>query len=654
MCGIAGFVDFRPGPEAKSLSLARKMADSMAYRGPDAGGAWADAEAGFATGHRRLSIIDLTESGAQPMISQSGRFVISYNGEIYNAAQIRPELEAKGYKFRGHSDTEVIVEACAEWGVQAATKRFIGMFAFALWDRKERRLYLARDRIGIKPLYWGQFGRLTLFSSELKGLRAHPGWPVEIDQDAIAAYLRLGYIPAPKSIYRNVFKLQPGTILEVDAQLEPKIESFWTLDDVIRKGRQDPFAGNDAEAEEELNRLLSDAVKRRMIADVPLGAFLSGGIDSSTVVALMQAQSAQPVRTFSIGFKEEEYNEAPQAKAVAKYLGTDHTELYVTPEEARDAIPRLPEMYDEPFADSSQIPTYLVSSMTRKHVTVALSGDGGDEIFCGYPRYFRAAELHPRLSSVPRPLRSGLAGTLRSIPAGAWNRLQHFLPGAYRMPRFGEKLHRLADMLSQDEDKTYLTLISLWSQPELIFNNGKEPAGVIGSAAAHDFMPDYLSRMQYFDLLTYLPDDILTKVDRASMAVSLEARVPLIDHRVIAFAWRLPGHMKVRDGKSKWILRQVLRRYVPDSLIDRPKMGFGVPIDHWLRGPLRGWAEHYLSPEALAGNGFNPELIRARWAAHCEGSENWQYPLWSIISLQAWLEHNAKSAGHKNLSSVAA
>ena len=654
MCGIAGFADFKPAAEGRLLSLARNMTDTIVHRGPDAGGVWADAEAGYATGSRRLKIVDLTEAGAQPMVSQSGRFVLSYNGEVYNAADIRPELEAKGYRFRGHSDTEVILEACEEWGVQATAKRLIGMFAFALWDRKTRRLCLVRDRFGIKPLYWGQFGDLTLFSSELKGLRAHPDWPVEIDQDAIAAYLRFGYISAPKSIYRNVFKLPPGTILEIDARSDPKIEPFWTLDDVIRDGRRDSFEGSDAEAEEELNSLLGDAVKRRMIADVPLGAFLSGGIDSSTVVALMQAQRARPVRTFSIGFHEKEYNEAPYAKAVARHLGTDHTELYVTPEEALSVIPRLPEIYDEPFADSSQIPTYLVSALTREHVTVALSGDGGDEVFCGYPRYFRAAELHPRLAAVPRPLRSGLAGALRSISPGAWNRLQRVMPQAYRLSRFGEKLHKLADVLLQDEDKTYLSLLSLWQQPELIFRNGQEPAGVIGSAAAYRLMPNYLERMQYFDLLGYLPDDILTKLDRASMAVSLEARVPLIDHRVVAFAWRLPVHMKWRDGKSKWILRQVLRRYVPDSLIDRPKMGFGVPIDHWLRGPLRDWSEHHLSPEALVENGLNPELIRTRWASHLAGNENWQYPLWSIISLQAWLKHNAATLENKNQPPVAA
>jgi asparagine synthase (glutamine-hydrolysing) len=655
MCGIAGFVDFKPASDQALRARARTMADCMDYRGPDASGCWADADAGFATGHRRLSIVELSEAGAQPMVSQSGRFVISYNGEVYNANEIRPELAAKGYTFRGHSDTEVILEACAEWGVRATVRRLIGMFAFALWDRRERRLWLVRDRLGIKPLYWGQFGGLTLFSSELKGMRAHPGWPVEIDRDAIAAFVRFQYIPAPKSIYRNVYKLPPGAILEVNAGQEPRIERFWTLDDAILEGRRNPYRGGDQAAEDELAALLGDAVGRRMIADVPLGAFLSGGIDSSTVVALMQSQSTRPVRTFSIGFEEQGYNEAHYAKAVAQHLGTDHTELYVTPEEARDVIPRLPEIYDEPFADSSQIPTYLISALTRRHVTVALSGDGGDELFCGYNRYFHAASLRPRLAHLPTPLRRLCAATIRAVPPNFVNRIQRLMPRGFGLPpQLGDKLHKLAGVMTQNEDETYLSLLSHWHHPEEIINGGREPESIVVSPATHNFMPDYIERMQYVDTLTYLPDDILTKVDRASMAVSLEARVPLIDHRVVEFAWRLPPRMKMRDGKSKWILRRVLRRFVPDSLIERPKMGFGVPIDHWLRGPLRDWAEGHLSQAALTRDGlFNPHLIRTRWAAHLKGHENWQYPLWTIITLQAWLAHNAKPANAAKLGNQA-
>ena len=639
MCGITGFVDFQPAVEGALLSRARAMADTLSYRGPDASGYWADAEAGFATGHRRLSIVDLSEAGAQPMLSHSGRFVISYNGEVYNAAEIRAELEAKGHSFRGHSDTEVIIEGCAEWGIEPTVRRLIGMFAMAVWDRETRKLWLVRDRLGIKPLYWGQFGKLLLFGSELKALRAHPGWPVEINRDAVAAFMRHNYIPAPHSIYRNVYKLAPGSILEFDVRGEPRMTRYWSLEEAVLAGRRDPFRGSDAEAEDALADLLGDAVERRMIADVPLGAFLSGGIDSSTVVALMQSRSTRPVRTFSIGFKEAEYNEAHYAKAVAQHLGTDHTELYVTYDEARDVIPRLPQMYDEPFADSSQIPTYLISALTRRHVTVALSGDGGDELFCGYNRYYHALAIRPYVSTLPLWLRQLGSRGLRSLPPGVWNRLLRPVPARLRPPNVGEKLHKLAGAMLQDEDQTYLQLLSQFHQPNEVVNGGHEPPSVIASAASRELMPDYVERMQYLDTITYLPDDILTKVDRASMAVSLEARVPIIDHRVVELAWRFPGSLRYRDGKSKWILRQVLRRHVPDALIDRPKMGFGVPVDHWLRGPLRDWGEDLLAESELTrDNMFNPALIRARWDAHVSGRENWQYVLWTVLMMQAWLK----------------
>jgi len=649
MCGIAGFVDFEPASEAALRRQAEAMAETLRNRGPDAGACWVDSDAGFATGHRRLSIVDLSPAGAQPMVSQSGRFVISYNGEVYNAAELRPELDAKGYAFRGHSDTEVILEGCAEWGVEATVRRLIGMFAFALWDRHSRRVWLVRDRLGIKPLYWGQFGNLLLFASELKALRAHPGWPVEIDRDALTAFMRFNYIPAPRSIYRNIQKLAPGAILEFSGRGEPRIERYWTLDDTIRRGRSNPFTGDDAEAEEALATLLGDAVERRMIADVPLGAFLSGGIDSSTVVALMQSRSARPVRTFSIGFEEEEYNEARYAKAVAQHLGTDHTELYVTHDEARDVIPRLPEMYDEPFADSSQIPTYLISALTRRYVTVALSGDGGDELFCGYNRYFHALSIRPYVSTLPIWLRRAGSTAIRAIPPRTWDYVQRLVPSSMRVPQIGDKLRKLATVMMQDEDQTYLRLQSQFHEPESIVLGATEPATLLACQHAREFMPDYVDRMQYLDTLTYLPDDILTKVDRATMAVSLEARVPIIDHRVVELAWRFPRRMRFRDGKSKWILRRVLRRFVPDKLIDRPKMGFGVPIDHWLRGPLREWAEDLLSPSALADNGFSPEPIRSRWASHVEGRENWQYVLWTIITAQAWLADYARTPAARAL-----
>jgi asparagine synthase (glutamine-hydrolysing) len=653
MCGITGFVDFKPAAEATLRARATAMADTLRHRGPDAGASWADPSAGFATGHRRLSIVDLSEAGAQPMVSQSKQFVISYNGEVYNAAEIRPELQAKGYMFRGYSDTEVILEACAEWGVRATVHRLIGMFAFALWDRQAHRLWLVRDRLGIKPLYWGQFGKLLLFGSELKALRAHSGWPVEINRDAIAAFVRFSYIPTPHSIYRNVYKLPPGAILEVDSHSEPRIERFWTLDGVIEEARRNPFSGSDADAEEALATLLGDAVERQMIADVPLGTFLSGGIDSSTVVSLMQSKSTRPVRTFSIGFQEEKYNEAHHAKAVANHLGTDHTELYVTHDQARDVIPRLLDIYDEPFADSSQIPTYLISALARRHVTVALSGDGGDELFCGYSWYFQAQSrpylfslpqsVRPYLSTLPHPVFLAASHVIRAVPPWVWNHAQRIVPARMRRPNVGDKLHELAGViLLQDKDETYLQLRSRFPEPNDLVNDATEPATIIASPAAKHFMPDCVERMQYLDTLTFLPDDILTKVDRASMAASIEARVPLIDHRVVELAWRFPARMRFRDGKSKWILRRVLRHFVPDALIDRPKMGFDVPIDHWMRGPLREWAEDLLSVSALTRDGlFNPGLIRARWAAHLQGRMNWRYSLWTIIMLQAWLARYA-------------
>jgi asparagine synthase (glutamine-hydrolysing) len=645
VCGIAGFVDFQPAAETALLARARAMADTLRHRGPDAGGTWADADAGFATGHRRLSIVDLSEAGAQPMVSQSGRFVISYNGEIYNAAEIRPELEAKGYVFRGQCDTEVLLEGCAEWGVRATVRRLIGMFAFALWDRQTRRLWLVRDRLGIKPMYWGRFGKLLLFGSELKALRAHAGWPAQIDTDAIAAFIRFSYIPTPHSIYRGINKLPAGCILEYDGHGEPHLEHFWSLEDAVRQAHREPFGGSDNEAEETLATLLGDAVQRRMIADVPLGAFLSGGIDSSTVASLMQTKSSRPVRTFSIGFDDQEYDEAPYAKAVAAHLGTDHTELYVTHDQARDVIPRLTTIYDEPFADASQLPTYLISALTRRHVTVALSGDGGDELFGGYNRYLHAHAIRPYLSALPLWLRRGGSELMRAVPKTAWNRLQHIVPIRKRVPHIGDKLHKLAGAMVQDEDQSYLDFLSLFKNPEEIVNGGIEPPTIFAAPEAKRLVPDYAERMQYFDTLTYLPDDVLTKVDRASMAVSLETRVPLIDHRVVELAWRFPARLRFREGKGKWILRQVLRRFVPDKLIDRPKMGFSVPLDKWLRGPLRDWAETLLSEAALTRDGlFNPEPIRSRWTAHLQRRENWQYQLWTVMTVQAWLANNAAPA----------
>jgi asparagine synthase (glutamine-hydrolysing) len=639
MCGIAGFAEFQEVSQPALEQRARAMADSLVHRGPDDGGVWADAAGGYATGHRRLAIIDLSEAGAQPMASACGRFVISYNGEVYNAPEVRAELEPRGYRFRGHSDTEVILEACAEWGVEKAIPRFIGMFALALWDRRDKRLWLVRDRLGIKPLYWAKFGNLVLFASELKALRAHDGWPVEIDRSAVSAYLRFGYIPAPLSIYQGVSKLEPGTILTVSRGAPPKILPFWSPGDAIAAARRVPFPGDDREAVDCLHDLLGDSIRRRMIADVPFGAFLSGGIDSSLVVALMQECSSQPVKTFSIGFHEDGYDEARHAAAVARHLGTDHTEFYVTSDEARDVIPRLPAIYDEPFADSSQIPTFLVSEITRRHVTVALSGDGGDELFCGYTRYFHAAGIEPRIAAIPAPLRRLAGAVIGPVPGRAWEMAARMVPGRWRPRGVAGKAVRFREMLMRDDDQLYLQMLSHWHDPEAL-SGVPEPHTVITDRQIKAHVPDYQPRLQYIDTLTYLPDDILTKVDRASMAVSLEVRVPMIDHRVFEFSWSLPRHMQVRDGQGKWILRELLGRYVPRELFERPKMGFGIPIGDWMRGPLRPWAEDLLSEDALCRNGLNPALIRERWSRHCDGRENWQYPLWTILTLQAWLEEN--------------
>jgi asparagine synthase (glutamine-hydrolysing) len=541
--------------------------------------------------------------------------------------------------MRSDSDTEVLLEACALWGVEAAIERAIGMFAFALWDRKTRSLTLARDRLGIKPLYYAATPERILFASQLKAFRPAPHWKPTIDEDAVVGYLRHAYIAQPRTIYREAEKLAPGHILTLRAGSTPSPKCFWDLRGIAAAGqrRNDPVP-DPREAADRLDALLRDSVKLRMIADVPLGAFLSGGIDSSTVVALMQAQSTRSVKTFSIGFHESGYDEAQCAKQVAAHLGTDHTEFYVEPRHALDVIPHLADWFDEPFADPSQIPTYLVSELTRKHVTVALSGDGGDELFAGYNRYVWAERLARAVNLVPRPLRGASAAALRALAPQTWNRLFGFVPAAWRPALPGDKLHKITTLLDNPQpDAIYRRLVSQWERPEEVAAAGREPRGPMWDPTlAHDF-PDLVPRMQLLDMITYLPDDILTKVDRATMAVGLEGRVPLLDHRVVAYSWSLPLEFKLRGGRSKWLLRQVLDRYVPRSLTDRPKMGFGVPIDAWLRGPLREWAESLLAPARLASDGFvRVEPVRRAWREHLEGSRNWQYPLWTVLMLQAW------------------
>jgi len=630
MCGIAGILE--PKATGDLGRVARMMADRLVHRGPDGGDVWADNEAGVALGHRRLAIIDLSAAGHQPMISSCGRMVLSYNGEIYNAPELRAELVARGRVFRGHSDTEVIVEGAAEWGLKALLPRLTGMFAFALWNREARRLTLVRDRFGIKPLYWSNEGGRFLFGSELKALTAHPEFDREIDRNAVAAYLRFCYVPAPQSIYRAARKLEAGHLLEISPGGSPQVRPWWRLADVVRAARAAPFAGDESEAVAALDELLRDAVRRRMVADVPLGAFLSGGVDSSTVTALMQAQSDRPVKTFTIGFQQSGYDEARHAKAVAAHLGTEHRGLVLTPEEAREVIPKLPEMYDEPFADSSQIPTFLVSRMTREHVTVALSGDGGDEIFAGYSRYIEAAGRLRRIWALPGPLRHAMARGLDAVPARWWSRLAPSLPQA------GEKAHKLAGSISAGPESFYRHVVSTWAAPEDAVPGARETWGSAWDEA-EALCPDPVERMQYLDAMTYMTDDILTKVDRASMAVSLEARVPLMDHRVAEFAWSLPMGMKLAGGQGKHLLRQVLYNYVPRRMIERPKQGFAVPLGDWLRAPLKDWAGDLLSDASLRQSDLvSPRAVQTLWSEHQNHTKDHSARLWAVIGLQAFLE----------------
>ena len=623
MCGFVGFVgrpDALGGDEMKRL--AARMADRLESRGPDDAGTWVSPSAGIALGHRRLAVIDLTTAGRQPMVSASGRSVIAYNGEVYNFGDIRRELEAEKRRFRGNSDTEVLLEACEAWGVEHAVSKLIGMFAFAFWDDHARRLTLVRDRLGIKPLYWGRCGGVLFFGSQPKGFVDHPAWRPVVDRDALAAYLRHAYVPAPHSIFKGIEKLEPGSIVEIDADGRETRRRYWDLRRIACDAARDRDALDDETAAETLDSLLRDAVKQRMIADVPLGVFLSGGIDSSAVVALMQAQSDRPVKSFTIGFTEADYDEARHAKHIAAHLGTDHTELYVSAERTMAVLPQLASWFDEPFADSSQVPTYLISEMTRRHATVVLSGDGGDELFAGYNRHIIAATLWRRIETWPRPLRAAIASLLRAVPPSTWDRLFLGMPRSIRPPQIGDKVHKLAAILSlADQEALYRRLVSQWQEPDAQVRGGREPRGHLWDPTIRRDFSDFTDRMQFLDTLTYLPDDILTKVDRASMAVGLEARVPLLDHRVVEFAWRLPLAMKVRGGQGKWLLRQVLRAYVPPRLTDRPKMGFGVPIDRWLRGALREWAESLLAEDRLRDGGyFELEPIRRAWADHLSGS----------------------------------
>ena len=648
MCGIAGLLDSAPERTEEALrSACRAMSDAIAHRGPDDSGIWVDAQAGVALGHRRLSILDLSAAGHQPMASASGRFVISFNGEIYNFAELRTQLEASGASFRGHSDTEVLVEAVAAWGIEETLKRSNGMLAFAVWDRQARALTFARDRMGKKPLYYGWFGRTLLFGSELKALMAHPCFDGEIDRDALAQFIRYSWLPSPYSIFRQVRKLPPASFVTLNAGMVPAEATpvpYWSARAAAERGRSAPFPGSLGEATDALERLLRDATEKRMVADVSLGALLSGGIDSTTVVALMQQAASRPVKTFCIGFHEAKYNEAPHAAAVARHLGCDHTELYVTPADSLDLIPRLPELYDEPFADPSEIPTFIVSRLARAQVTVALSGDGGDELFAGYTIYPRCLDQWAKWRTLPGWLRRHLAQGLARVARSPWMADPVSAEGTLRggpLQKLAAKLDKRAKLMAG------VTPIEVLAQKRA---NCDRPQDVVpGTAPLLTVMTDPgrwariddpLQVMLQVDMEGYLTDDILVKVDRASMAVALEVRSPLLDRRVVEFALSLPNAMRLGEGGGKLVLRRLLARHVPRALTDRPKAGFGAPLTEWMRGPLRDWAESLLDQSRVRQDGFfSVQAVRRIWHQHLSGSHNHEQLVWSLLMFQAWRAH---------------
>lgn len=647
MCGFTGFFSSEGFKFNEAESTLIRMRDRMIHRGPDGGGKWLDADAGIALGHRRLSIVDLSPAGHQPMVSVSGRYVLVFNGEIYNHLELRRQLEAiSQIGWRGHSDTESLLTAIEYWGLERTLKASVGMFAFALWDRQERLLSLARDRMGEKPLYYGWQGGVFLFGSELKALKAHPNFESEINREMLPQYLRHGYIPAPWSAWRGIRKLTPGSWITVhssDQYKELIPQYYWSFLQSASDGQANSFRGSDQEAIDSLETTVKQAIAGQMVADVPLGAFLSGGIDSSAVVALMQAQSSRRVKTFTIGFAESGYNEAVHAKAVATHLGTDYTELYITADQARQVIPRLPQMYDEPFGDSSAIPTFLVSQLARQHVTVSLSGDGGDELFGGYSRYFhsKARVIWKLGQSIPVFARNLISNVLLSKAPVYANIVFQGLAESVGRPigkSFLSRFELMANLMHCSTTLDFYRVITSQWNPLPIF--GPEYALVYGlSDQQLSKLRQSVEKMMAQDSVTYLPDDILFKLDRAAMAVSLESRVPLLDHRVVELAWSMPYHLKVRNGQGKWLLRQMLYRHIPQELIDRPKMGFGVPLDQWLRGPLREWGEELLGMQRLEEEGFlDAKAVRNRWNEHQTSRHNWRDSLWLVLMWQAWLE----------------
>lgn len=638
MCGLAGFYSRRGCDSAAGRQVLARIGQAILHRGPDQGAEWIDGDAGIGLASRRLAIIDLSPAGDQPMQSASGRFVVSYNGEIYNHRDIRRELEqtGKALEWRGTADTETLLAGVEAWGLAETLKRAVGMFGLALWDRQERTLYLARDRIGEKPMYygWQSGGRAFLFGSELKALACHPDFEGEIDRGALADYMRNAYISAPRSIYRGIFKLLPGCILTLGEIGEPRVEPYWSAADVIERGLSDRYALSDDEAIEELDAILARAVSTQLIADVPVGAFLSGGLDSSTIVAFMQGACSGPVQTFTAGSADERYNEAPFARKVADYLGTDHHEITITGEDTLAVVPKLPAIYDEPFADSSQVPAFLISQLARSRVTVALTGDGGDELFAGYDKYHRTERIWRHIRGVPQPLRSATGAVLGAVPADVWNGLGRMANLQQPHSRFADQVRRGAKLLAaRSPAEIGRGFSERWQSETLVIGGARpedhDPTGALAPAEA----------VMAMHLQQFLPDDLLVKVDRAAMAVSLETRAPFLDHRVVEFAWRLPLHLKMRGTSTKWILKRVLERHIPKELFDRPKRGFSVPVDEWLRGPLKGWAQDLLSPSRLREQGYlRPEAVEEAWKAHLSGRSNRQAQLWAVLMFEAWLD----------------
>lgn len=645
MCGFAGLLDPTASDTTRVGPVAERMAATLAHRGPDAAGSWSDPEAGIALGFRRLAILDLTSNGDQPMLSPSGRWVLACNGEVYNFRELRRQLAAAGgFSPRGGSDSEVAVAAIERFGLDRALERFVGMFALALWDRERRELHLVRDRLGVKPLYYGLAGGAFVFGSELRALAAHPRFVREVDRGALALHLRHGYVPGPHAIVRGVRKLPPGSVLTLRAEHLPNVPEprrWWSLAQVVERGTAEPYRGTAADAADELERVLADAVAVRLEADVPLGVFLSGGVDSSLVTALMAARGGT-VRTFTIGSDDPAHDESAHARRIASHLGTQQVEHRVTGREALELLPRLATVFDEPFADSSQVPTYLLCALARRHVTVALSGDGGDELFAGYERYRWLARLWSALARVPRGVRRGAARAIASLPAELWSSalapIEPLTRRALRLRAPGEKLVRLAALLGDDTpERMYLDLVSHAADPARLVLGADEPTTLLGEPDHWPAADDLIARLTAVDTLTYLPDDILVKVDRASMAVGLEAREPLLDHRLVELVWRLPPALRHGDG-AKALLREVLHRYVPREIMgERPKKGFSVPLGAWLRGPLRDWGEALLDPARLAREGLlDVRRVRALWEAHLDGRREVPHLLWSVLMFQAW------------------